>query len=147
LYAMLILRNSGQGFLFVKDAPHRGWRRALHPVFGRPVPELCGTSLEKRNKVRAPSSQIHQEWPTLLQLCYLVVPNSTAASAARPTTPAGRFTATLMIIRLAGIWYTSSRSIPRGRRGELAARPRRLDGLREGRIGRGLINERDAAAA
>jgi hypothetical protein len=45
------------------------------PRLWPPVPELFnGTVLEKKNKVRAPSSQIYHEWLTLLQLRYLRVP-------------------------------------------------------------------------
>jgi hypothetical protein len=133
---MLIFRTSGQGFFVAEDAPHRGWRRVLQPAFGRPVPRaLSRAFLERKNKVRAPSSQTHREWLNLLQLHCLSVPNVISATSAAPTTtPAGRLTAPFMIIRLAGIWYTSSRSIPRRRRGELAARPRRLDGLRGERV-------------
>jgi hypothetical protein len=71
IYAMFVLRASGQGFFVAKDAPHRDWRRAIHLAFGRPVSELFGTFLEKKNKVRAASSQIHQKRLTLLQLRYL----------------------------------------------------------------------------
>jgi hypothetical protein len=68
---MLIFRATSCSPSVAKDAPHRGWRRVLHLAFGRSVPELFGTFHEKKNKVRAPSSQIHQEWLTLLQLRHL----------------------------------------------------------------------------